>query len=70
MINALCDETGRDRAELRVAVALRDLQIRDVAALADLGVDELVVVDGPPHDANIAADWVSALADHWVSAVR
>lgn len=70
LINALCDETGRDRRELRVAVALRDLQPRDVSALADLGVDELVVVDGPPRDVGVAGDWVSALGDHWLSLVR
>ncbi len=68
-LNARCGECGRDPSELRLAVALRDLQIRDVARLADLGVDELVLVDGPPDDARIAADWVSALADHWLSAL-
>ncbi len=64
----LCSECGRDPAELRLAVALRDLHVRDVAPLAELGVDELVLVDGPPPDARIAAEWVSALADHWISA--
>ena len=68
-LKARCGECGRDPSELRLAVALRDLQIRDVARLADLGVDELVLVDGPPDDARIAADWVSALADHWLSAL-
>ena len=34
-----------------MTVALRELHIRDVVALADLGVDELVIVDGPPEDA-------------------
>jgi hypothetical protein len=53
-----------------LAVALRDLNVRDVGRLADLGVDELVIVDGPPGDARVAADWVSALADHWMSAAR
>jgi probable F420-dependent oxidoreductase len=69
-VDRLCGETGRDRNELRLAVALRDLQVRDVGALADLGVDELVVVDSPPADARVAADWVSALGDHWISALR
>src|SRR6478735_6945080 len=50
--------------------ALRDLKVGDVRTLADHGVDELVVVDGPPDDADAAADWVSALADKWMSAVR
>jgi probable F420-dependent oxidoreductase len=68
-LEAVCRERGRDASELRLAVALRDLQPRDVARLAELGVDELVVVDGPPADPRVAADWVSALADHWISAL-
>jgi alkanesulfonate monooxygenase SsuD/methylene tetrahydromethanopterin reductase-like flavin-dependent oxidoreductase (luciferase family) len=64
-LQRLCDDSGRDRAELRLAVALRDLSVNDVRPLADLGVDELVVVDGPPEDAAAAAAWVSALADKW-----
>jgi hypothetical protein len=47
-------------------VALRDLSVDDVSALANLGVDELVVVEEPPQDA--AADWVSGLADKWMQA--
>lgn len=65
-----CDERGRDRNEFRVTVALRELRIDDVVALADLGVDELVIVEGPPEDAGAAGDWVSALAEHWLSALR
>jgi probable F420-dependent oxidoreductase len=66
VIDRLCAEQGRDRAELRLAVALRDLQVDDVGSLDDLGVDELVIVDGPPGDAGAAADWVSALAEKWI----
>jgi probable F420-dependent oxidoreductase len=69
-INRLCDESGRDPSELRLTVALRDLQVRDVAAVAELGIDELVLVNGPPKDPRVCGDWVSALADHWMSAVR
>ena len=65
-----CAEHGRNRSELRVTVALRELQIDDAAALADLGVDELVIVEGPPDDARAAADWGSGLAQHWLSALR
>ncbi|MGX9790495.1 LLM class F420-dependent oxidoreductase [Mycobacterium sp. MMS18-G62] len=65
-----CDERGRDRRDLQICVALRDLHIRDVEPLAELGVDELVVVDSPPADARVAVDWVSALADHWMSRLR
>ena len=60
-------EHGRDAGELQLAVALRDLRPADVAPLAALGVDELVLVEGPPEDAGVAADWVEALADRWMS---
>jgi probable F420-dependent oxidoreductase len=62
-----CSEHGRNFADLRLAVALRDLQPRDVAPLVTLGVDELVLVEAPPEDAHVAADWVQALADHWLA---
>ena len=68
-IGRLCDERGRDRSELRVTVALRELQLRDVPELAQLGVDELVLVDGPPRDPALGADWVSALAERWMPAL-
>jgi hypothetical protein len=44
-------------------VALRDPQHSDVAALTELGVDELVVVAGPPDDPREADAWVADLAD-------
>src|SRR6476659_5166255 len=44
-LEARCRESGRDPARLRRAVALRQPQGSDVAALADLGVDELVIVE-------------------------
>ena len=69
-LRGVCAQRGRDRRDLRVTVALRDLQTRDVQPLADLGVDELVIVDAPPEDARVAAAWVSALADHWLAALR
>jgi probable F420-dependent oxidoreductase len=69
-LRRLCRESGRGLDELRLAVALRDLNISDVGRLADLGVDELVLVEGPPGDARVAGDWVSALADHWMSAAK
>jgi probable F420-dependent oxidoreductase len=66
-LRGLCEEQDRDPAELRIAVALRDLTPDDVAPLAASGVDELVLVEGPPGDASVAADWVSGLADHWMT---
>jgi probable F420-dependent oxidoreductase len=62
-----CGEQGRDPAELRLAVALRDPRPGDAAALAALGIDELVLVEGPPDDARDAADWIHALADRWMA---
>jgi hypothetical protein len=51
-------------------VALRDLSVKDVRPLAQLGVDELVIVEGPPDDAADARAWVSALADKWIPVAR
>jgi probable F420-dependent oxidoreductase len=64
-LDQACRACGRDRGDVKIAVALRDLRRDDVAALADLGVDELVLVDGPPADPGAAADRVSELADQW-----
>ena len=64
-LQALCQEAGRDYDELRLAVALREPQLSDVAALVELGVDELVVVASPPDDPREAADWVARIADQW-----
>ena len=69
-LRGMCAELGRDRRDVRVTVALRDLQTRDVRPLADLGVDELVIVDAPPEDARVAAEWVSAVAERWLAALR
>ena len=65
-IRRLCDERGRDVGELRLVVALRDPQRSDVDDLVRLGVDELVLVAGPPDDAGEAAQWVGELAARWV----
>ncbi|SOX52808.1 TIGR03619 family F420-dependent LLM class oxidoreductase [Mycobacterium ahvazicum] len=65
-LSRLCGQAGRDRAELRLAVALRSPRESDVEALAELGVDELVVVATPPERADAAAAWVAALADRWL----
>jgi alkanesulfonate monooxygenase SsuD/methylene tetrahydromethanopterin reductase-like flavin-dependent oxidoreductase (luciferase family) len=66
-LEQLCAESGRDRAELRLSVALVSAQVGEVGALAELGVDELVLVEAPPEDPDAATDWVSTLADRWMS---
>ncbi|AXN43545.1 Pyrimidine monooxygenase RutA [Mycobacterium marinum] len=68
-LDRLCAESGRNRDELRLAVALRCPQPCDVDALAELGVDELVLVETPPEAAEAAQNWVSALAERWLSTV-
>jgi len=69
-LERLCAEQDRDRAELRLAVALRNPEPGDVSALADLGVDELVLVESPPDRAEAVAGWVSALAEQWMRVLR
>jgi probable F420-dependent oxidoreductase len=68
-LGRLCAEEGRDRAELGVSVALRDPSVGDIGALADAGVDELVLVAAPPDRPETAAGWVCALADKWTAAL-
>jgi len=68
-LRGLCRAVGRDPGELRMAVALRDVDPGDVPALAGAGVDELVLVEAPPDDPRAAADWVRSLAHRWVHAI-
>ncbi len=70
VLQRLCTETGRDFGELNLAVALDGGQPGDLAALEDLGVRELVLVEAPPEDPRAVADWVSALASRWSAAIR
>lgn len=68
-LRGLCDDAGRDVAELDVAVALRNPNPDDIDTLAAAGVDELVLVEAPPADADEAADWVESLADRWLPTI-
>ena len=70
LIEQLCRDAGRDRAELRLAVALRAPQLSDAPALAQLGIDELVLVAGPPEEPSEAPGWLDALARPWMAAVQ
>lgn len=63
-----CTRVDRDIADLHCAVALRSPSVSDVARLADLGVDELVIVESPPEDAGRATEWVTELAERWITA--
>lgn len=68
VLKELCGQAGRDIAELELAVSLDGGRPEDLPALAELGVDEIVLVDAPPEDARRAADWVAALASRWEAA--
>lgn len=63
-----CLERGRDIRELHLAVALDGGEPGDAAALREVGVSELVLVETPPEDPRAAADWVGALARRWQGA--
>jgi alkanesulfonate monooxygenase SsuD/methylene tetrahydromethanopterin reductase-like flavin-dependent oxidoreductase (luciferase family) len=67
-LEQLCAESGRDRSQLRLSVALRSPSVGDIDTLSEVGVDELVLVEAPPDRADAGSGWVSALADQWTSA--
>ena len=60
-----CREAGRDASDLYLAVSLQNPHPRDLQVLAHLGINELVIVEGPPTDPERATDWVRDLADRW-----
>lgn len=70
VLRSLCEEAGRDPDGLHVSVALATPTPGDAAALAELGVDQLVLVQSPPEDPGDAAEWVRTLAGTWADAVR
>jgi probable F420-dependent oxidoreductase len=65
-LRSACREAGRDVNDLHCSVALRQPEPSDLGALADLGIDELVVVESPPSDPDQGGDWVTALAARWL----
>jgi probable F420-dependent oxidoreductase len=69
LIGRLLADAGRDRRDLHLAVALRDPRPTDVPELARIGIDELVIVEGPPDDAAAAPGWVGGLARRWMPAL-
>ena len=64
-VNRYCQENGRDRDELDLAVALRNPDPADLGRLAALGVDELVLVESPPEAADAVPGWLNELANRW-----
>ncbi len=64
-LRSRCRRAGRDPATLEIAVALDGGHPRDAAAMAAVGVTELVVVEAPPKDPGRATSWVRGLAERW-----
>lgn len=65
-LRSMCRAAGRDPSDLRLSVALQDLAPGDGGRVADLGIDELVLVAGPPADPTAAGAWVEDLARQWM----
>jgi probable F420-dependent oxidoreductase len=62
---ARCEQRGRARDSIEIAVSLRGGSPADVPTLAELGVDELVLVESPPDHAEDAVGWVTETARRW-----
>lgn len=69
-IRQKCRAAARDPGDLRLSVALRDPQPGDAARLADIGIDEMVVVASPPDDADAVPQWLDDLGQQWFSELR
>ncbi|MTD16227.1 TIGR03619 family F420-dependent LLM class oxidoreductase [Nakamurella sp. YIM 132087] len=61
-----CERAGREVARLRLSVALRSPAPADLPRLSALGIDELVIVDGPPESLADVDSWLDALAGRWM----
>ena len=57
-----CEQMGRARDSIEIAVSLRGGSPADISTLGELGVDELVVVESPPENAEDAEGWVTETA--------
>ena len=66
-LRLLCRETGRDERELQTAVALSDGHPAQRERLAELGVDEVVLVASPPADPADVHEWLTGLAAGWLA---
>ena len=66
LLRGLCRGAQRDPGDLRLAVSLQNPTPPDAARLADIGIDELVLVGRPPADPLQAETWVADLARQWM----
>jgi probable F420-dependent oxidoreductase len=65
VLHAACKQIGRDPDELHTAVALARENPDDAAALARLGIKQLVLVQSPPADPDAISGWIEAMAERW-----
>ncbi|KKE98981.1 LLM class F420-dependent oxidoreductase [Mycolicibacterium obuense] len=70
VLRRMCRRVGRDFGDVKLSVSLKESRPEDLVALADIGIDELVVVAAPPDDPIVAESWVDDLARRYVGALR
>ncbi len=68
-LTELCLQAGREIGQLYLAVALERGQPEDLAALNEVGINELVLVEAPPEDPRAVEDWIAKLASRWSAAI-
>ena len=67
LLDRLCRAEGRDPGEIHTAIALSNAHPDQQERLADLGVDEVVLVGGPPADPREAYAWLTGLGRGWLT---
>jgi probable F420-dependent oxidoreductase len=68
VLRRLCQESNRDPADVHVAVALTDGGPDQLERLAELGVNEVVVVSSPPEEPAEVPEWLTEIAQGWLIA--
>ena len=66
-LRRLCAENHRDPGEVRTAVALLDVTPADRDRIEALGLDEVVLVAGPPEEAAAVEAWMAAITEGWIA---
>ncbi len=66
-LRRFCEEEQRDPATLRTAVALLDVTPDDRPRIEALGLDEVVLVAGPPDKADAVPAWICRVTAGWVA---
>ncbi len=65
VLHGACREAGRTIASLDKAVAVTDASTADLSDIEAFGVDEVVIVAGPPEMAEDVPAWVDYLTATW-----